>query len=73
MYAAAERRDTSRERLTAHSIAEWTQQVGHLVDTRSEDHRRRQQEREPGGVLVIQPSQQPAHHCHARATDAGEQ
>ena len=48
-------------------------EVGDLVDTRGEDDRRREQEREPRRVLVVEPAHETADHRDAGPADPGEQ
>ena len=53
--------------------AERPGQVGHLERARSQDHGRRQQEREPRGVLSGQPPPHSRDHGDAVPADAGQQ
>src|SRR5438105_7029641 len=65
--------DGAHDGLTPHSVAEVTEEVRQLDETGPEDDRRSQQEREAGGVLMVEASGQAGDHGDARAADAGEQ
>src|SRR5436305_6056716 len=66
----AERPD---ERLAAHAVPRAAEELGQLEDRGGADDRRREQEREAGGVLVREADEQTAAHRRARAREAGDQ
>ncbi len=65
--------DRTDERLTPNAVTEMPGEVGDLVDARAENDGRREQEREPGRVFVVETTHETADHRDAGATDAGEQ
>ena len=65
--------EAADEGLAADAVAEGAEQVGELVDAGGEDDRRGQQEREAGGVLVVEAAGEAADHGDAGAADPGEQ
>ena len=68
--AAAQARD---QRLAADAVAEVAEQVGQLEETRGQDDRRGEQERETRRVAVVQAPRETGPHRHPVATDARHQ
>ena len=66
--------DCRDHRGAAHAVvAERTGQIADLEEAGREDDRRREQERELRGMLVVEAAQQPAGHAHAVTADPGDQ
>ena len=59
--------------LAADAVAVGAEQVGELVDAGGEDDRRREQEREPRRVLVVEAAGEAGDHRDPGAADPGEQ